>query len=86
MEKHNRLEHRAGERSHLNLESSLWPECGECTGGHCMSVRLGKGAAGSDSGKTGCCVDPGAGGVEAGVAAMNCPVTRKGQEMLHFFF
>lgn len=51
-----------------------------------MSVRLGKGAAGSDSGKTGCCVDPGAGGVEAGVAAMNCPVTRKGQEMLHFFF
>ena len=51
-----------------------------------MSVRLGKGAMRSDSGKTRCCVNLGVGGREGHVAGMNCPVTPKGQEMLHFFF
>lgn len=37
--------------SHLNVNSSLWLRCGEQTGGHCLSVRPGKGAAGNVQGR-----------------------------------
>lgn len=51
-EEFNGKKHRAVEKITSELEKFALLQCGECTGGHCMRVMLGKGVIGSGSGKT----------------------------------